>query len=229
MKLAVLFSGGKDSCLAMEKTMEKEDVVCLISVISDNPESYMFHTPNINLAPAQAEAIGLPIILVGTEGQKEKELEDLRNGIEKAVEIFGIEGIVTGALASNYQKSRIEKICNELCIECFNPLWGMDQMDVLKQLFERNYEVVVIGVFAIPFGEEWLGKKIDKDSIHKLEYFEKKYKINPAGEGGEIETFVTDAPFFRKRIVIEKSVPVFSRDSGILRIEKIKLEQKKVQ
>ncbi|MBN2142324.1 hypothetical protein JW711_03250, partial [Candidatus Woesearchaeota archaeon] len=106
MKLAVLFSGGKDSTLALkyardgDKSGPGDSVVCLISLISKNPESFMFHTPNISLTKLQAEAIGLPLIEQETMGEKEKELEDLKRAIERAKVEFGAEGIVTGAVES---------------------------------------------------------------------------------------------------------------------------------
>ena len=165
MKLGVLFSGGKDSCLALYKAgMEKgNEIVCLITIESENSESYMFHTPNIHLAGMAAEAMDLPIIKSQTKGEKEAELFDLHNAIKKAIGKFGIKGIVTGAIASNYQRERIEKICNLLNIACINPLWGMNQIKVLKELVKNNFKVIIIGVYAYPMEEEFLGMEINND------------------------------------------------------------------
>ena len=153
MKLAVLFSGGKDSCHALYQAMQKEKVVCLISIISENKESYMFHTPNVNLTELQAKAMNLPIIIKKTKGVKEEELEDLKKAIREAVKEYGIEGVVTGAVGSVYQASRIQKICDELNLFCFNPLWLKDQVELLKELVENKFEVIISGVFAYGFKE----------------------------------------------------------------------------
>ena len=225
MKLGVLFSGGKDSCLALQKAKERDEVICLITVISENPESFMFHTVNIGLTRLQAEAAGLPLVSVTTKGEKEEELEDLKKALTEAKK-FGIEGVVTGAIKSEYQKSRIEKVCNELGIECINPLWHRDEIDIMKEIVELGFKVVITGVFAEPFGKEWLGRRIDSETIEELGKLERTYQINPSGEGGEIETTVLDAPFFRKRISIEKSSVSFSRDSGTLDIKKAVLVEK---
>jgi len=225
-RLGVLFSGGKDSVLALAKTMEKEEIVCLISIISKNKESYMFHTPNINLTKLQAEAMDLPIIQRITEGEKEEELEDLREAISDAKKKFKIEGIVTGAIESVYQSSRIRNISEELGLECLNPLWHMDPVDVLKELIKRKFEVIITGVFAEPFDKDWIGRKIDNKCIEDLENISEKYKINPAGEGGEIETMVVDAPFFKKRIKIKDFSVEFSQYSGTMKIKKAVLEDK---
>ncbi|MCX6690620.1 MAG: diphthine--ammonia ligase, partial [Methanoregula sp.] len=134
MRLGVLCSGGKDSWFAGYLAMQHEEVACLISVRSINEESYMFHTPNVHLVPLQAEAAGLPLVSVETEGIKEDELADLSRAIRLAVERHGIEGVVTGALLSVYQGTRIQRICRDLELWCFNPLWYTDPdayMDLL--------------------------------------------------------------------------------------------------
>lgn len=207
----------------MHKAAEKNEISCLITIISENKESYMFHTPNIQLADYQAEALGIPLLKFKTKGEKEKELVDLEKAISEAKKKFKLDGIVTGALASNYQATRIQKICDKLDLKCLNPLWQMNQVEELKELVEKNYDVRIIGVFAYPFTEKWLGRKIDGKAISELVEMEKKYKINPAGEGGEIETLVLDSPMFKKKLKIEKSKIEYSNYSGILKIEKVEL------
>jgi len=226
MRIGVLFSGGKDSCLALYKAMKIHEIVCLISLISKNKESYMFHTPNIELTKMQAEAIELPIIQKTTKGEKEKELEDLKEILNLAKEKFGIEGIVTGAIKSMYQASRIQRICKELDLQCFNPLWHKDQIEILKELVENNFKVIISGVFAFPLDKSFLGKIIDKEMIEKLKKLMEKYDLNPAGEGGEIETTVLDAPFFNKRIEILDYDISYENNSGVFRIKNARLVDK---
>lgn len=226
MRLGVLFSGGKDSSYALLKAEEKEQVVCLISIISKNKESYMFHTPNIEITKLQSEATGLPIVQIFTEGKKEEELKDLKKAIEKAVKEFKIEGIVTGAVESVYQAERIQKICSDLDIWCFNPLWKKDQEELLKEILENKFKVIISGVFAYPLDERWLGKEIDEKTIKELVKLKEKYSISPSGEGGEIETTVLDAPFFKKRIEILDSEIISKENSGVFIIKKTKLVEK---
>jgi diphthine-ammonia ligase len=226
MRLAVLFSGGKDSTLALLKAMEKEDVVCLISMMSRNKESYMFHTPNIEITKLQARAIGLPIIRKLTEGQKEKELEDLKRAIKRAKEGFKIEGVATGAVESVYQAERIQKICHHLRLWCFNPLWKRDQQELLEEIVERAFKVIISGVFAYPLDKSWLGKEINIELVRKLVTLKKEYGISPSGEGGEIETTVLDAPIFRKKVKILDFVTQSDGNSGVFQIRKARLATK---
>lgn len=222
----MLFSGGKDSCYALYKAQKTDEVACLISVISKNKESYMFHTPNISLTKLQAEAIGIPLIQKSTEGRKEDELKDLKSAIRDAIGTHKIEGIVTGAIESVYQAKRVQKICNELNIWCFNPLWMKDQKELLHELVENGFHIIITGIFAYPLDEKWLGRKIDEKVIDELAVLEEKYQMNPAGEGGEIETTVIDAPFFKKRVDIIESDIKAEGNSGVLVIKKAKLVSK---
>ena len=223
MNLGVLFSGGKDSAYALHMAREKHQVSCLITLISGNEESYMFHTPNIGITKLQAEAIGLPLVRQTTKGEKEEELEDLKEAIGKAKDEYGIEGVVTGAIESVYQATRVQKICHELDIWCFSPLWKKDQLELLKELVEGGFRVMISGIFAYPLDENWLGKIMDREMIEELKKLNQKYEINPSGEGGEIETTVLDAPFFEKKIEIVEH-DIWARNySGVFRINVARL------
>lgn len=226
MKLGVLFSGGKDSTFACWKAMQQEEVVCLITVISRNPESYMFHTPNIRLAALQAEAAGLPLVEVETAGEKEEELLDLKQALLAARERFGIEGVVTGAVLSVYQAARVQRVCLELDLWCFNPLWGPDQEAYMEELIDAGFRVIIVGVFSSPFDASWLGREIDCRTLDELREIARKYRITLTGEGGEFETFVVDAPFFSRRIAIEEASKVYRNYNGVLRIERAGLVAK---
>jgi len=201
---AILFSGGKDSCYSAYLAKQRgHKLVCLISVFSENKESYMFHTPSINQVKEQAKTINLPIIDQKTKGKKEQELEDLEKAIKKAKEKYKIDTIVTGAIASVYQASRIQKICDKLKLKCFNPLWKKDELKYLNELIKNKFKIIITGVFAYPLNESWLGKEINKSFIDDVKELKKKYKIHPAGEGGEFETFVLDCPLFKKPLKIK--------------------------
>jgi ABC transporter with metal-binding/Fe-S-binding domain ATP-binding protein len=225
MKVAVLFSGGKDSCLAMYKAMQTgHEVACLISLISKNPESYMFHVPNIKFTKAQAEVIGLPLIQFTTKGEKEKELEDLKNAIIEAKKKFHIEGIVTGALYSEYQASRIQKICADLGLKCVNPLWHSNPEKHWEEILDNGFKVIISGIAAEGLGKEWLGKVINKNSFNELKELSKKFQFSLVFEGGEAETTVLFGPFFKKKLKIIKAKKIMeSKYVGQFIIERIKL------
>ena len=226
MKLGVLFSGGKDSTLALHYAIEKAEVLCLVTLVSENKESYMFHTPNIELTALQAEALELPLISKVTEGKPEEELEDLKAAIKQAITDFKIEGLVTGAVESVYQASRIQQLCNLLNIWCVNPLWKKDQKQLLREVIAKGFETIISGVFAYPLDKKWLGKQIDETMIEQLIALSKDYGLSLSGEGGEIETTVLDAPFFKDKLEILDSEVEAKGNSGVFRVKKARLNKK---
>jgi ABC transporter with metal-binding/Fe-S-binding domain ATP-binding protein len=226
VNLGVLFSGGKDSTFACYRAMENNTVACLITLISENVDSYMFHTPNIRRTGLQAEAMGIPLFSWPTKGQKEEELVDLKDAIAAAREKYGIEGIVTGAIESVYQAARVQRICRELNMWCFNPLWQINQVDYLRLLISDGFNIIISGVFAYPFDESWVGATLTEELVQKLEQLQKKYKINPSGEGGELETFVLDGPLFKKRIEILKASRTYENYRGHFIIDDARLVEK---
>ena len=203
MKVAVLFSGGKDSCYsAYLVKQEGHKLACLISIFSENPDSFMFHTPNIKLVEKQAKVMNIPLMIDKTKGEKEIELEDLERAISNAKKKYKIEGLVTGALHSVYQASRIQKICDKLKIKCINPLWHKQEIEYLKSLIKDKFKIIVAAVAAYPLDDSWLGREIDNAFITDVKELNQQYKIHPAGEGGEFETLVLDCPLFEKPLKI---------------------------
>lgn len=223
MRLGVLFSGGKDSTLALHKAAENSEIACLITLVSENKESFMFHTPNINLTALQAEALGLPLIRKATKGEPEEELKDLEGAIAQAVKGFKIEGVVTGAVESVYQSRRIQSICDRLHVACINPLWKRNQKSLLEELLAKGFVVIISGVFAYPLDKTWLGKQIDQALIERLTCLSEEFGLSVAGEGGEIETTVLDAPLFKKKIEILDSALEAKGNSGVFIIKKARL------
>ncbi|MDH5754814.1 MAG: TIGR00289 family protein, partial [Candidatus Bathyarchaeota archaeon] len=211
MRVAVLATGGKDSALALHRVINKGyEVVYLVSMIPLREDSWMFHYPNIHLVDLFAEAVEIPLVKAETSGIKEREVEDLKHLIEK----LDVEGIVSGAIASNYQKTRIEKICKQLKLKCITPLWHEHPLDILKEILDLKFDVIITGVYAYGFSKEWLGRKIDEDTVEALMELNRRYSISLVGEGGEYETLVLDAPFFKKRIKIIKAEKVWKNQSG---------------
>jgi len=204
MKLGILLSGGKDSLYAAYLAKKAgNELTCAITIDSENKDSFMFHTPAIKKTKAQADSMEIPIIIQKTKGKKENELKDLEDAIKKAIKNYEIEGVVSGAIQSVYQSTRIQNICNNLKIECFNPLWQKDEIPYIEELIKNKFETIIISVAAYPLDETWLGKKIDKNFIKEISSLVEKYKIHPAGEGGEFETFVLNCPLFKKVLKVK--------------------------
>ena len=223
MKLAALFSGGKDSAYALYLMQQQGfEIVSLLTVIPKVSDSYMFHYPNIRWTKLQAEAMGIPIKYRESSGLKEEELKD----IEALMKDEQVDGFVCGAIASDYQWSRLSEICERLGKPLYAPLWRKDQVTLLEDMVSAGFVFMIAGVFAEGFDEGWLGKTITAQSIKELEKLRDKHRISVSGEGGELETFVLDAPIFSKAIRIEEAQSNWSRHSGNYTIRSAHLEEK---
>lgn len=213
MKVAVLFSGGKDSVMSLKVALDQGwDVKYLVTISSENKSSWMFHSPCIELTKLQAESVGISHLVKTTAGEKEKEIGDL---VEVLKSISSeVDGIVSGAVASRYQKDRIDSVCKELGLKSLCPLWGKDQMQVLRQQLEAGLEIVMVAVAADGFNRDWLGRKFDNAMLGELDALKNNKGINPVGEGGEYESFVVNAPMFRKRIDLGKIEKIWDPSTG---------------
>ena len=226
MSVAILFSGGKDSTMAVYSALEaKEDVKYLLSMKSKNDESYMFHVPNIHVTDLLSEALDIPIMSVETDGVKEEELEDLKAAFVE-LKNLGVEAIYTGALYSVYQKSRIEKLGDEVGLEIISPYWHVDELEYMRKIVSLGFKIMICGVAAWGLDESWLGRIIDDDTIDELVKLNEKYHVDIAFEGGEAETLAVDGPIFKKRIEILKYKKEWHLDSGVFIIEDAVLRKK---
>ncbi|MCL4398853.1 MAG: diphthine--ammonia ligase [Candidatus Parvarchaeota archaeon] len=226
MKVGALFTGGKDSTYSAFLAGKENEVVCLMNMYSENKDSYMFHTVGDKLLEMQAGALSIPLERHKTEGVKEEELLDLRDFISDIKERYGIEGIVSGALASEYQYNRINAILEGLKLASITPLWHVDIEKYLNDLIKNGFHAMIVSVSADGLDESWLGKEIDSENLAKLINLSRKYRFNLGFEGGEAETAVLDGPNFKYRIKIEKSSIVRDKGKAYLNIEKaVKVEK----
>ncbi len=203
----------------------KEDVKYLLSMKSKNDESYMFHVPNIHVTDLLSEALDIPIMSVETEGVKEEELDDLKAAFLDLKDL-GVEAIYTGALYSVYQKSRIEKLGDEVGLKIISPYWHVDELEYMRKIVSLGFKIMICGVAAWGLDESWLGRIIDDDTIDELVRLNEKYHVDIAFEGGEAETLAIDGPIFKKRIEILKYKKEWHLDSGVFVIEDAVLKEK---
>ncbi|MEM5829728.1 MAG: TIGR00289 family protein [Candidatus Aenigmatarchaeota archaeon] len=225
MRVAVLFSGGKDSTYATYLAKKQGyEIKYLVTIIPQREDSWMFHYPCINLTKLQAKALGIRQITQKTKGERGKELEDLKRILEKIKN--DIDAVISGAIASNYQKSRIDEVCKELDIKHLTPLWQKDQEEVLKEELNAGFEIMITGVFSEGFDESWLGRRIDEEVVKELLKLKRRFGIYVSGEGGEYETIVLNCPLFKKRIEISSFKKIWDEKtkSGYIVVKRVKLK-----
>jgi diphthine-ammonia ligase len=224
LKVAVLFSGGKDSTYATWIAQHQGwDVSALVTILPKGVDSLMFHFPSARLTRLQAEAMALSHSKVEAG---EDELSSLQEELSRLRTEIGITGVVTGAVASDYQKSRIDRVCDALGLKSFAPLWRKEPKLLVNDLESAGFRIIVSGVAAAGLDESWLGQELTHERWERLESLSKKHGIHLTGEGGEYETFVIDAPNFYSRIIFKKTVTRWDGQSGYLVIDQASLEHK---
>jgi len=200
MRVCVLYSGGKDSNLALLKAYEKFEVACLVTIKPRSEESCLFHYPNTELVKLQAESLDIPLVIDTCSDDEESSLKALYNVLSKAREIYEVEGVVTGAIRSTYQATRFQRVCDDLELWCFNPLWLRDEVSILNEALNYGFEIILTRIAGYPLRKTMLGKRLTREIVRI--FCEMRKYLNPAGEGGEYETLVLDMPLFKKKLII---------------------------
>ena len=227
MKLASLFSGGKDSTYAIYKAkQEGHSIECLVSIFPKSEESHLLHYPNIASTSLQAKAMKIPQIVAQTNtNDPEIETHELQNLLEKAKKDFGINGIVHGGLFSDYQRMRFERIGNNLGLKIISPLWHVDQKGYLQELLESKFKFIITSVTSAGLDQTWLGREITREDIEQLVKLSIKHGFNLTFEGGEAETFVIDCPLFCSPIRILRANKIWDGYRGRFEITEAILEK----
>lgn len=202
---AVLFSGGKDSCLALFKAKKQGfKIKYLLTILPSSYDSYMFHKPSLKLLKVQAKVLALPLIVQKSKSIKEKELDDLEKLLRK---VKGkVDHIVSGGVASKYQYERLKALTKKLGFALFCPLWQMKAEDVWQECLKNNFKIILTKVCCEGLDKEWLGKIINKEKFEKLKSLSKKYGFSLEFEGGDAETSVLFMPLFSKEIEIKSKL-----------------------
>ncbi len=223
MRVACLFSGGKDSTYAAYVTIQRGwEIAALLTIRPADRASMMFHVPNLALTALQAEAMGLPRIEEDAVPGEPGELDALRRAFRQTE----ADGIVVGAIASDYQYSRVNRVAEELGLRTFAPLWRQDPRRLVREYLEAGMEIVFSSVSAEGLDRTWLGRRWDPETVAALLRLSDARGVHPCGEGGEFETLVLDAPFFRRRIVVDAAEPSWDGSAGAWRVTQAHLEAK---
>jgi len=218
-----LVSGGKDSTFALEIAIDNGmNVTKLFTMFPQRRDSYMFHTPALSIVPLFSKAVEIPLVTAETEGTPEKEFDDLLDALIP----LHPDVLIGGAIASQYQYRRLKRISKVLGCELFFPLWHMAPTELLDNLLARRYSIIFSAVSAMGLNKDWLAKKLNTDTVKMLMKLAGTYGVHPAGEGGEYETLVLDAPFFKARIVLDSLKKEWDGMAGHIVVEQAHLEAK---
>jgi ABC transporter with metal-binding/Fe-S-binding domain ATP-binding protein len=206
MKLACLFSGGKDSTYAIHLAKQQgHDVVCLLSVFPKSDESHLLHHPNLKWTKLQSVSMKIPQLIISSNSDEiDNELIVMEKLLQNAKDEFKIDGLVHGGIKSKFQKEKFETLCKKFNLVSIAPLWNTEPKQYMNELVNSNFHFLMVTVSSDGLDEQWLGKIILKSDIELLSTLSDKFGFNLNFEGGEAETFVIDCPLFSHSIKINQ-------------------------
>lgn len=221
MKLASLFSGGKDSTFSIFKVIQHgHKVECLVTIHPTVDDSMLFHYPNNKIAKSLAEAMEIPFmgVTVRDGSSREAECKALEEAVIQVKSAYDIQGIVHGAILSRFQNEIFRKVCLKHNLIMLSPLWNIQPNEYLHSLVNHRFHIKIVAVSAMGLDNTWLGNDLDRELITKLQSLNKKNGINITFEGGEAETLTLDCPIFKKKILVKKSNIQWDGQRGIFEI-----------
>ena len=226
MKLAALYSGGKDSTFAIYLAkQEGHDVTCLVTIFPLSEESQFLHYPNVHITKLQAKSMKLPHLYGPASSNDTKiEVSELESLLMQAKKEFGIEGIVHGGILSEFQKNYFEDICKKLSLKIISPLWRIDQKQYMKKLIESGFKYIITSVSSEGLDDSWLGREIARNDIDDLEKLAITHGFNLSFEGGEAESLVLNCPLFSMSLKIIKSNKIWDGYRGRFEITDVTLQ-----
>jgi uncharacterized protein (TIGR00290 family) len=220
MKVAVMFSGGKDSCQAVKHALDCGwEIKGLVAVKPRSTEAYLYHYATVEWTRLQAESMGLPLFLIkGKDIGPEREAGELRDVLRR----LDIDALVMGGVGLQKTQIReIGKVAREFGIRVLVPHRNMSSEELFRKEIEDGFEIMITDVASDGLGKEWLGKIINRENFGNFLARARKFGFDPLGEGGYFNTFVLDGPIFRKRIEFRSFEKVWEpeTESGFLEVK----------
>ncbi len=199
MKVAVLFSGGKDSCLAVKHCMDHGWDTTLIAVQPRSAEAYIWHYPAVWMTKLSAEAMNLPIIQAQTdEIGSQEEVLCLNDVFSKNK----FDAVVLGGVGLQETQIReVKKIADKFGMKTIVPYTNLTSEQLLKEEIDSGLDILLTEAAAGGLTKDLIGMQINNNFL-LIKQLSEKHGFDVLGEGGSYNTFVTDAPFFKKRIDI---------------------------
>lgn len=224
MKVVAAWSGGKESCFACYKAISDGLEVSHLLNFASKDGRCMSHGIDSKLISAQSQAIDIPIV------QREVTWNTYEREFKIAVGELkqkGVKGVVFGDIQDiPGHEGWADRVCSKLDIKPVKPLWNRDPKQILSDFIDQGFEAIVIGVKADLLGEEWLGRKVDRNLVSDLLKLKNESDIHLCGELGEYHTFVTNGPLFKRRIKIIDSNKLSKNGHRLLDISKYEITEK---
>jgi len=217
MKVFVSWSGGKDSCLALFRALKSGlKVKYLVNMLNEEGSRSRSHNLPKTVLDAQAEALGIPIVYGRASWET---YEEEFKKVVKNLKTLEVEGGVFGDINLHEHKEWVEKVCSEVGVKVFEPLWEESYEKLIEEFTGNGFKAIVVSGKIGLIGEDWIGKPFNQKFVEYL----KNQGIDLCGEKGEYHTLVTYGPIFKHQLKILKTSRKVNSDYWFLEILEFRL------
>lgn len=224
MRVAVLYSGGKDSTLAVHEALNKGwEVEALIAVKPNSPDAYVWHYATVEWTVLSAQALRLPLYLLSCERVG---IEQEVKVLEKVLKYLQAQALLLGGVGLQRSQIRaVKSVARKHKLRVLLPHRGRDHYELFRHAVELGYEICITQVAAEGLGPEWLGKTIGLRELEELKQLSEQHGFHIGFEGGHAETFVLNGPIYERKIEFLSTQKVWdvSTGSGYLEVKEARL------
>ena len=196
MKICCSWSGGKDSCLALHRTLTAGGVLsCLVTMLTEDGHRSRSHGLPREVLEAQAAAIGVPLLTASaTWDNYESAFVDLLRRTKE----LGTTTAVFGDIDIPRHREWEENVSRQAGLDARLPLWQTDRLKLLDEWWSAGFEARIVVARDRLVDRSYLGRILDRQVAQELA----ATGIDPCGENGEFHTLVTAGPLFQQPLQI---------------------------
>lgn len=191
---AVMWSGGKDSALALTRARAHGlEVGALLNFVDDVSRRVRFHATRADLIAAQAAAAGIPLRQYATSWT---EFEGVFRGALAQLRADRFAGVIFGDIHLADVRAWYEDRVRAAGLEHVEPIWGDEPAVLLREFVAGGGRAVVTCCELSKLDEAWLGRTIDERFVAEIA----AAGVDVCGENGEYHSFAFAGPAFREPV-----------------------------
>ena len=193
MRVALSFSGGKDSCFSVWELQQSNiEIACLLITVWKGNKKTVAHDESLERMKEQANSLQLPIYFMETDFQSYA--ENFVASLDELKHTYSIDGVAFGDIYLEGHRKWGEQIAFEANLSAYYPLWSdkRNALSLLQKYINLGFQSTITKVDDTKLPAEWAGRLADVSFVKDIS----RYDVCPMGESGEYHTFVYDGPIF---------------------------------
>ena len=207
-RVALAWSGGKDSILALEalRADPRFEVVALVTTVTREFDRISMHGVRRTVLEAQVAALGLPLVeatipAAATNLMYEEAFAAALETVRQQEPEVG--HLAFGDLFLADVRAYRERLLATIGWTPLFPLWGRDTAALARHFVAAGYRAVLTCVDTTQLSPEFAGREFDEQLLADL-----PAEVDPCGERGEFHTCVYAGPIFRQTIAVQAGARV---------------------